>query len=46
VRLTIGLRLAADAACVLVACAGAVLLGLALIDASRYARFLFSLLVH
>lgn len=38
--------LAADAACVLIACAGAVLLSVALVDASRYTRFLFSLLVR
>ena len=38
--------LAADLACVAVACAGAVLLGLALLDGTAYGRFLVSLLVR
>jgi hypothetical protein len=35
-----------DVTCVVAACAGAVLLGLALLDASAYGRFLYSLLVR
>jgi hypothetical protein len=38
--------LAADVVCTAVACAGSVLVALALLDASAYGRFLISLLVR